>query len=77
MYVCEISNVTLISPIVNPPVTTIGIVAMLFAVFAIIASVKSVAVNVFPQTTFPVLKLLIVAGGAKAVPHLLVATTLQ
>ena len=49
------------SPIVKPPVTTIGTVATLFAVVPIVAFVKFVAENVFPHVTIPVLKLLTVA----------------
>ena len=50
------SSVTLISPIVKPPVTSIGTVAILLATLAIEALEKSVAVNVFPQDKIPVLK---------------------
>ena len=65
------------SPIVKPPVTTIGTVAMLLAVEPIVAFVKFVAVNVFPQVTIPVLKLFVTADVGKAAPHLLEGTTLQ
>ena len=60
-----------------PPETFIGTEAVTLAVVAIVASEKSVALNILPHDIIPVLKEFTIADAFVAEPHLFEGTTLQ